>query len=202
MGSRIFMTGGSGLLGQEIQKHIGVFAPSSKEFDILYPKGIDREYDVVIHSAAYTDVTKAETDRKTCFDVNVNGTINMLKLFPEAYFVYISTEYCNNPVNFYSYTKLWGEDLVKKHKNHLIIRTLFKPNPFPYEYAFIDQYTQGDYVDVIAPMIVKEIILGSQGTITLGTGRKNMFELARRTRPDIKGIMVDDIKGVKLPKDY
>ena len=196
------MTGGSGLLGQEIQKHIGVFAPSSKEFNILYPHNIDREYDVVIHSAAYTDVTKAETDRKTCFDVNVNGTINMLKLFPEAYFVYISTEYCNNPVNFYSYTKLWGEDLVKKHKNHLIIRTLFKPNPFPYEYAFIDQYTQGDYVDVIAPMIVKEIILGSQGTITLGTGRKNMFELARRTRPDIKGIMVDDIKGVKLPKDY
>ena len=196
------MTGGSGLLGLEIQKHIGVFAPSSKEFDILYPGNIDREYDTVIHSAAYTDVTKAETDRKRCFDVNVNGTANMLKLFPDAYFVYISTEYCNKPVNFYSYTKLWGEDLVKKHKNYLIIRTLFKPNPFPYEYAFIDQYTQGDYVDVIAPMIIKEIIAGSHGTITLGTGRKNMFHLARRTRPDIKGIMVDDIKGVKLPKDY
>jgi len=202
MGSRTFLTGGGGLLGTELQKYLACYAPTSKEFDILFPGAIDREYDVVIHAAAYTDVTKAETDRKACFNLNVEGTANMLKLFPDAYFVHISTEYANNPVNFYSYTKLWGEDLVKKHPNHLIIRTLFKANPFPYEYAFIDQYTQGDYVDVIAPMIAKEIRRESTGTITLGTGRKNMFQLARRTRPDIKGIMVDDIKDVKLPKDY
>jgi hypothetical protein len=51
-------------------------------------------------------------------------------------------------------------------------------------------------------MIVKEILNNRSGTIDVGTGRKTIFELARRTRPDIKGILVNDIKGVRLPKDY
>ncbi len=51
-------------------------------------------------------------------------------------------------------------------------------------------------------MIAKEILKGTTGLKYIGTGRKTMFELARRTKPDIKGISVDDIKGVKLPYDY
>jgi len=62
--------------------------------------------------------------------------------------------------------------------------------------------TNGDYVDVITPMIVKEILKHNRGIINLGTGRKSMFELARRTKPDIKANSVDDIKNVKLPHDY
>ena len=91
---------------------------------------------------------------------------------------------------------------MQKHPNHLIIRTSFNVSPFPHEYAFVDQYTQGDYLDIIAPMILKEVIKGTTGLVYVGTGRKTMFELARRTIPDIKGISVDDIKSVKLPHDY
>jgi dTDP-4-dehydrorhamnose reductase len=126
----------------------------------------------------------------------------MIKAFPDAYFVYISSEQVKIPTNFYLYTKLWGEEMVKLHKNYLIIRTLFKPNPFPYERAFIDQYTCGDYVDVIVPLIIKEILRKTNGTIDIGTGRKTIYELAKRTVPNIKTISVDDIKNVKLPHDY
>ena len=41
-------------------------------------------------------------------------------------------------------TKRMAEDLVRYHPNHLIIRTLFKATPWPFEKAFIDQWTEGD----------------------------------------------------------
>lgn len=198
----MLLTGGSGRLGCELQKYLNCFAPSSKELDItkrINPiKGVDR----VVHCAAYTDVIKAETENKKCFDVNVFGVQNMAYTYIDSTFIYISSEYAYKPKNFYSWTKLWAEELVKKHPNSLIIRTSFIDRPFPHKYAFADQYTQGDYVDIIAPMIATEVMKGTKGLIYIGTGRKTMFELARQTRPKIKGISVDDIKNVRLPKDY
>ena len=201
---KILLTGGHGLLGTELQKYFTCEAPDSKKLDITDVNTMVKyDPDIVIHAAAYTDVTKAETDKERCFNVNVRGTYNLTQIFPKAYFVYISSEYAKNPVNFYSQTKQWGEEMVIRYcANHLIIRTLFKASPFPYKYAFFDQWSQGDSVDIIAPMIVKEILRGSVGLHNIGTGRKTMFELARRTVPDIKAISVDDIKDVRLPKDY
>jgi dTDP-4-dehydrorhamnose reductase len=198
---KILLTGGSGRLGQEIQKYTKCIAPSQQELNIT--KQINKTpVDFVIHAAAYTDVIKAEVERDKCFAVNVLGTLNLVQTYFNTRFIYISSEYANKPQNFYSWTKLWGEEMVQKHPNHLIIRTSFVVSPFPHEDAFIDQYTQGDYVSIIASLILKEIIKGTTGLIYIGTGRKTMFELARKTIPDIKGISVDDIKIVNLPKDY
>lgn len=201
---KILLTGGSGLLGKELQKYLKCDAPNSDVFDItdLEREQTDNIYDVIIHAAAYTDVINAEIDKSNCFDVNVKGTRDLVEIFPSAKFVYISSEYAHNPLNFYSWTKLWGEGVVRKHFNHLIIRTSFVDMPFPHPVAFFDQQTQGDYVTIIAPMIAAEVLKQSRGTVYLGTGRKTMFELARRTEPNIKAISVDDIKSVKLPKDY
>lgn len=199
------LTGGSGLLGKKLWEYLDFYAPSSKGLDITEPEtlSIAGDYKRVIHCAAYTNVPKAEIEKSKCFNINVTGTYNMAKAFPDAYFVYISTEHVGIPVNYYSHTKLWGEEMVKKHhQKYLIIRTLFKRNPFPYKYAFFDQHTQGDYIDVIAPLIAKEILKGTTGTVHLGTGRKTMFELARRTKPNIKANSIKDIKDVKMPHDY
>lgn len=200
----LLITGGQGLLGKEIQRYIMGTAPTHQEMDINDYTALEKYKDasMVIHCAAYTNVAKAEIDKEECFKTNVIGTMRLCNVFRNAYFIYISSEYVKNPVNFYSQTKMWAEWQVQKLPKHLIIRTLFKPNPFPYEYAFVDQYTQGDYVDKIAPMIVAEVMAGRKGIVEIGTGRKTMFELARQTRPNIKGISVDDVKDVKLPKDY
>ena len=198
---KILLTGGSGRLGREIQGYTKCIAPSSQEMNIT--KNLEKmKVDFIIHAAAYTDVSKAERERDKCFGINVLGTLNMVQTYYDTKFVYISSEYAHNPQNFYSWTKLWGEEMVSKHPNHLIIRTSFTQRPFPYEYAFVDQYTQGDYIDIIAPMILKEIVKGTTGTIYVGTKRKTMFELARQTRADIKGNSVNDIFEVKLPHDY
>lgn len=199
---RILLTGGSGLLGRELQKHIKVDAPSHSELDITRPikKG---NYDLVIHSAAYTDVLKAETDRINCFDINVMGTINLLHAYWDTPFVFISSEYAHKPVNYYSETKRAGEMAVEALSLHyLIIRTLFKPNPFPHEKAFFDSWTQGDYVDVIAPLIVKALTTIDNSTIYVGTGRKTILELAMRTKPTIAATSTLLVKGVTLPTDY
>lgn len=196
----ILLTGASGLLGTHLK--IKADRPSHSDLNILYPFTV-KSYDLIIHAAAYTDVEKAEIDMAECYAVNVRGTRNLLEAYPDTPFVYISSEYANNPINFYSKTKQIAEKEVKKHPQYLIIRTLFKPRPWKYPKAFIDQYTQGDYVDVIAPLIKKAIKEwdGENKTIYIGTGRKTIFELAKQTR-DVEPISVDDIKGVRLPKDY
>lgn len=204
--SKILLTGSSGLLGRNLI--INADRPSHNELDITsYTKVREyarNDYGLIIHAAAYTDVQRAEINRQTCFDVNVTGTFNLLAAFPDTPFVYISSEYARFPVNFYSLTKSIAEQLVMSHSNYLIIRTLFKPRPWKYPKAFVDQWTQGDYVDVIAPLIDKEIMEWSRKgkkTVYVGTGRKTIYNLARQTR-DVEPISVKDIKGVMLPEDY
>ena len=208
---KILLTGGSGLLGKELQKHIVCEAPSHEELDITKIIDWPNKYDLIIHAAAYTDVAGAEREPSDCLDANVFGTLNLLKAFRDTPFVLISSEYAKDPINFYSKTKALAEELVERYGagyegiSTLIIRTLFKPTPFPFPEAFADQYTQGDYVDVIAPLIAKKIKAWDRVHSNLtyvGTGRKTMYDLAKRTRPDIKKNYVADIKNVKIPKDY
>ncbi len=208
MQSRILVTGGTGKLSIELKKHLDGHYVGSQDLD--FTKKIEKEdYDLILHIGAYTDVRKAETEEaEKCFQVNTYGTFNLVQTYKDVPFIYISTEYAKNPIGVYALTKKLGEEVVKTHSNHLIIRTLFKPNPFPFDKAYIDQYTQGDYVDVIAKLLSERVKNWDRKTSDLeylGTGRKTMFELAKRTRPDVEPNSVQDyIKqtGVKIPTDY
>jgi dTDP-4-dehydrorhamnose reductase len=213
---KILYTGGSGSLGRHLvpllKKQDGdgtllprviVDTPTHEELDIT-KEIVPGEYDLIIHAAAYTDVLKAETDRDKCFDVNVMGTMNLAKAYPTTPFIYISSEYANKPVNYYSVTKWLSELVVNELTDKcLVIRTLFKPNPFPFEKAFTDQWTQGDYVDVIAPLLVEQILNWKTESemVYIGTGRKTIYDLAKRTCPDVRKGSIKDV-GVRLPSDY
>src|SRR3989338_5152847 len=184
---KILITGGTGRLGTELKKHLAGDYVGSNDLD--FTKIIEKkDYDLIIHIGAYTDVKKAETDGKEdCFMANVYGTFNLVQTYKDIPFIYISTEYANNPIGVYALTKKLGEEIVKMHPKHLIIRTLFKPNPWPFPKAYIDQYTLGDYVDVIAKLLAERVLNWDIKVCLLeylGTGRKTMFELAKRTRPD------------------
>lgn len=202
MWNNILFTGGSGRLGTELKKYLKGQYPTKKKFDITKIKKIPL-CDLIVHMAAYTNVDKAEIEKFECFNINVAGTYQLLNHFLDKPLVFISTEHVNAE-GVYFQSKLIGELLIKNlAKNYLIIRTLFKPNPWPFEYAFTDQMTQGDYIDVIAPLVAEAIKNwdGESKTIYVGTERKSMFKLAKRTKPNVKPNSVDDLP-LKRPKDY
>ncbi len=207
--NKILITGGTGRLASELKKHLEGEYVGIEHWDFTYPTEIPTgEYDLILHMGAYTDVAKAEVEAHKCFQTNAYGTFNLMHHFKSVPFVYISTEWSYQPISIYALTKYLGEEIVKYHPNHLIIRTLFKPNPFPFPYAYDDQYTQGDYVDVIAKIIADKVKSWDRKTSELwfaGTGRKTIFELAKRTRPDVLPNKVSEHRtkvGDIVPYDY
>ena len=115
--------------------------------------------------------------------------------------VHISTDfiYANSPKpakeddvpvhfdNWYTYSKLLADAYIQARCNdYLLIRTSYKARPFPFEGAFANRVGNFDYVDVIAGIIIKLVENNVSGTYNVGTERKNMIELARQTKPDVK----------------
>lgn len=205
------LTGGSGKLGTELQKLDSlIYAPSSDELNILTPRefvGID----VIIHAAAFTDLKKAEEDPTDCYLVNVEGTRRISNAYKYVPFVFISTEYAWNPINNYGHTKYLAEEIVRQRKGpYMILRTLFKPRPFPHKKAFTDQYTRGDYCDTIAMLILEKVNRWDKKTVKrkpydieyIGTGRKTMYDLAKRTNSKVGKCKIADFKDYPIPDDY
>src|SRR5690349_1178524 len=118
------LTGGTGRLGIELQKLRKFDAPSSKELNLL-ESIVGKNYDLVLHAAAYTSVDKAETDVEECMRVNVGGTAKLAYAYKDKPFVFISSEHAFHPVNMYSASKFAAEEAIKAICQHyLIIRTL------------------------------------------------------------------------------
>jgi len=89
---------------------------------------------------------------------------------------------------------------VKTYSNSLIIRTSFCEQVFPYEKAFIDQYTSRDYIDVIAPMILSTAVSNKKGVVHIGTHRKTVYDLAQRRSPLVGKIRRSDV-SFNVPRD-
>jgi dTDP-4-dehydrorhamnose reductase len=221
----ILMTGGSGRLGTELQLHLpGLMCPDEVELDITSPASIDAgiaKYQPawILHAAAYTNVGGAETDRATCWKINVDGTRNVVAAAMKhgLGLIHISTDYVfdgktggyreDDPVgpafNYYALTKLVAEAVVRMHEQHVVIRTSFRDREWPYPKAFTDVFTGQDYVDIIGPQIAMAIAHADEitdNTLHIVTERKSAFDLAQRRRPDVApGSKAD--AGVTLPDD-
>lgn len=220
----IFLTGGSGTLGQELLKiDHSIIAPRKGEFNIESPQIVLKHFmlnnvkkiDVFVHAAAYTDQVNAELFPKFARNINILGTINIVNLCEDLNLplVYISTSYVFdgknppyntnspiNPLNIYSMTKAAGEFVVKSYKNSMIIRTSFLPVEFTYEHAAVDQFTNRDYIDIIAPLIYKECINFRPGIFHIGTERKSMFELAKKRSKYVKKMFLKELPHI-VPED-
>lgn len=226
---RVLLTGGSGRLGRELQAElptlgVEVFAPTRPELDITRFETISKalehyEPDVVVHAAAYTNVSGAETEREACWSSNVEGTRNVVRALAEseAKLIHISTDYVfwgdtgefteedtPGPVrNYYALSKLAAEEVARVRPGTLVIRTSFRPREWPYPIAFADVYTSQDYVDVIAPEIALAVRHASSipyPVLHVATERKSVYELARRRSPDVRSGSRKNSK-VGLPED-
>ena len=108
--------------------------------------------DVVIHSAALTDVEKCEVEPKLANSINVKSTEIITKEVEnfDSYLMYISTDYVfdgkkgsyketdlTNPLNQYGKTKLSGEKIIEqKSSKWSVIRTSTPFSPYSFKKTF------------------------------------------------------------------
>ena len=173
--------------------------------------------ETIVHAAAFTSPPKIDKDPIKAIDNNIIGTSNLVKLCSEKglKLVYLSTDYVFkgdkgnykegddlNPVNKYAWSKLGGECAVKMYDNSLIIRTSFGPNEFPYDKAFIDQWTSRESVSEISKKIVKVLEEDIKGVIHSGGSRKTVFGYAKSLDPskEIGELSAHDV-NFKVPTD-
>jgi len=103
------------------------------KFDLLDENGISElvgkiEPEVIIHSAALTDVDRCEREKELAYQMNVEGTRAIATAAEKAgsFLIYISTDYVfdgnrgmyreddrTNPVSYYGYSKLLGEKFCR-----------------------------------------------------------------------------------------
>ncbi|MBU0650362.1 dTDP-4-dehydrorhamnose reductase, partial [bacterium] len=151
MKTKILVTGSNGMLGKEIVEKLSqdaeaeVVGVDKQDFDITDKKNTQKYIDkicpdFIIHTAAYTNVDKAEQEREACFLVNETGSLNLVQAGDScgAVFCYISTDFVfdgvknnpyletdkPNPINVYGFSKYKGEQAVSNTTDkYFILRT-------------------------------------------------------------------------------
>ena len=158
----ILVTGSNGLLGQKLtellSKDPSVRAIATARKQIPTPENIEfrqlditdpdqtmevimaTKPDVVINTAAMTQVDQCESDRDACWLANVTGVENLIEACTKskAHLIHVSTDFIFDgtkgpldeteepkPVNFYGESKLAGEERVKNSSiDWAILRTV------------------------------------------------------------------------------
>lgn len=172
---KIFITGASGLVGSRISellqgRHI-MAAPEHPKIDILKYNNLRMHVaaenpDILVHCAAYTDVSRAELDRNNknslSWQLNVEGTRNVVNVCNEldVFLAYISTDAVfsgnkDNPgpydeytpieensqaLSWYGWTKAEGERIVAQSLKHCAIVRI--SNPVRAHYTLKKDYVQ------------------------------------------------------------
>jgi dTDP-4-dehydrorhamnose reductase len=142
---RVLVTGASGLLGSKIVESARNYTvypthqahphfQNSIKMDVTDEREVKQVLDrvkpnIVIHTAAETNVERCESDRNHAWKTNADGTRILAEACNKmnATMTYISTDYVfdgekgryreeaqPNPVNYYGQTKLTGEEHVKE----------------------------------------------------------------------------------------
>lgn len=146
----MLITGANGQLGRELTEQgqseaCGVQAPPEDDLDITDQASIERimilcQPDVVINTAAYTQVDKAETEERLAFEVNKEGCANLARICAarKIPLIHISTDYVFNglkgapylesdpisPMGVYGRSKAGGEiEIRSRLTEHIIVRT-------------------------------------------------------------------------------
>lgn len=195
-------------MGSELRNHLSTsLFPTHSELDVTRPDTIEKyvsNTDVygVLHAAAFISPPKIDKDPLQAIAVNIIGTANIVSacIKHQKKVIYISTDYvfdgvkgnysetdAVHPVNKYAWSKLGGESAVQMSDNHLIIRTSFGAPVFPYEQAYVDQWTSRETVDKIAEKIVKLLENDATGIVHVGGVRKSVLDYAKALKKDVKG---------------
>ena len=146
----ILITGANGQVGNELKKKfhfnkLDILALDRKLLDISSKLDVKKSFQryrpkLVINTAAYTNVNKAEIEKNSAFLVNETGTMNLAQSCKDFKIpmIHLSTDYVFNgkldrpylevdptgPLNIYGESKEAGENILRSTlSQHIIIRT-------------------------------------------------------------------------------
>ena len=189
----LLITGSNGQLGQEFHRiqrlsnHKFLFTDKD-QLNICSVDSINSymnkiEVDYIINCAAYTDVRKAEIERKKALDVNSNGVKNLVNFCEKnnVKLIHFSTDYVYNslnkkpinedelidPQNYYGYTKREGEKHIENSNGEsIVIRTSWLYSKYGNNFVntIIDKSKTGQNLKVIndqfgCPTYAKDLAL-------------------------------------------
>ena len=145
---KILLTGKNGQVGFELKNKLSVLgeviATDREELDLANPDAIrafidQTKPDIIINPAAYTAVDKAESEPDLAYKINVTAPEVLAEKAAELDIplVHFSTDYVfdglkkeayvetdtTNPQSVYGKTKHDGEEKVRTHGKHIILRT-------------------------------------------------------------------------------
>jgi len=146
------------------------------ELDITNKKAVNdfiisKKPNIIIHCAAYTAVDNAEENIDIAYNVNVNGTKNLIESIKNqnTKFIYISTDYVfdgnkkgsyrvddiPNPKSVYGKSKYLGELEVQKHNNYFIFRIswVFGKNGSNFVKTMLKLGKDKDYINVVSDQV-------------------------------------------------
>lgn len=145
----LLITGANGQLAKALQQNKlaqawQITACPRAEMDITEPASIDTALtkfnpSIIINTAAYTAVDKAEQETEICLRTNYSGTkyLAMACHKQKIPLIHLSTDYifdgkkngpyqendASNPLNFYGKSKWLGEEAVREYcEQHIILR--------------------------------------------------------------------------------
>jgi dTDP-4-dehydrorhamnose reductase len=167
---------------------------------------------VVVHAAAETNVDKCETNKELAWRINAEGTRNVAQACVRigAKLIYISTDYVfdgnrgfyieedkPNPINYYGFSKLKGEEFVEQAGCHFVIaRTsvLYGWHPRKLNFATWvidslkngraitvadDHYNSPTLADILAVMVLETVEKDLTGIYHMAGGaRVSRYEFA------------------------
>ena len=204
---KVLITGANGQLGWELQRTVPkgwqVTAFGHAELDITDASAVeltisDLNPDLVINTAAYTAVDKAEEEAEKAYKVNAQGAANIAKAAANsnARLIHISTDFVfdglqsspylpsdtTNPLGVYGASKLEGEKQVTEIlPDALIIRTgwLYSSHGHNFAKTMLTLMNNNKELTVVADQI---------GTPTWARGlAEAVWDISKKQ--EIKGIM-------------
>ena len=143
---RVVLFGGTGQVGRALAEMAGtvdLIAPPRAQADLARPESLAAVLaarpDIVVNTAAYTAVDRAEDEPQAAFAANRDGPAALARLCAAARvpLIHLSTDYVFDgrkagayvesdaaaPLNVYGASKLEGESAIRRvHERHIILR--------------------------------------------------------------------------------